>query len=1244
MADLILDDEEPQQIIQAPKGRGKARHLKSAVHVMKCPGMTIDGNEQISRDVWVLNDNGYEVSKVNTSIPYGLERIFIEPIGNVCDHGYHSRLQNYPPGIAIVVVTTNSIYISNAGLPMTIEINPETGWWTPDVLFGKLRSGTNFDKFRFGGGVNGYGIKLSNIFSFEFNLRVINHLQRFEYIQKWYLGKDSKGEPLPMIKAGDPIMRESSESNSTVSIQFSPNLPFFGYQSAFPPEAIGLFRRHVADASFTTGMAFEFNNQKFQHNLISYAKLYFPELNDSRTKFLIHYEWPEGTPVRKNPDGTQTAENGQYPIQEMIIVDVPSKGRTIGFSNCISNPEGGTHIDAAIRAVTEAIVETLQKKYMKKMKIKDDEDEKKKKVPKLSLRDLRKSLGIIFSARVVNPMWNGNPKSKLLSPEVKVKFPIESIEQIKKWTLIKRLETMMEGKRQSILNVMKHDKIPRSQTKFEDAGLAGTSHDDIVAAFVEGGSAKNYVVTLTGMWPGGREKLGILSLKGKLPNAYKSPPETLVENKEYRSIIKMLGIEVGVDYTLHENFRKLRYRGGVIFLTDADKDGSHIKGLIISLFNRYFPTLLQRGYIRDYRTPSRRAYKGDQVFSFYDDDEFDAWKEQIGDDKGWTIKWFKGLGNSDKVDVIQDFQKFNVVTFYYDENANAYIELAFGKDRGDQRKMWLESYNPNLKPPPIINKILPISQFFHFEFIKYGIYCLDRHIPGMDGLNLAQRKTIYGAFKQWGNKLTGGRDTKMSTFVGDVSECSGYHHGDALGKVITRMGGHFVGLNNIPFFKGHGMFGSRDEGGKDAASIRYLTIAPNTWFLSSVFRFEDNDILNYLNDDGEQVEPKFYLPIIPLHILQGAAGISFGWNSMWASHHLLDIVDFLVALNDHRKPEPFDPYYPGFTGNVSIIDNRGENPNAFQVAISGSSGSQSESEGILEESEHDDSDVEKIDDIILDDEDIINKEYEGETEVTIAALSTQKPKKGHYSVMTTGVITQLGFDSAVVIDLPIGLWMASYREQLAKNKDKGRLSRVVDRCDEIKIYFGLEGISKTDKNGNRMQIHFNDLGLVRYFSLTNLVLLDEESHPKRHASVEAAMYHFHEWRFPYYIKRKEKMIENMIKQIKDIDSQLSFIEAILQGRILLFNPDKSSRDKEVIINEIRAMGLDEKFYRMAFSKTSKSAIQKLQAKRAKYMKDIDDLKETSPYRMWNRDLDELKKGYIKIYGDNRSQRTDDVYI
>ena len=168
-----------------------------------------------------------------------------------------------------------------------------------------------------------------------------------------------------------------------------------------------------------------------------------------------------------------------------------------------------------------------------------------------------------------------------------------------------------------------------------------------------------------------------------------------------------------------------------------------------------------------------------------------------------------------------------------------------------------------------------------------------------------------------------GSSMKVAQLAGYVAEQSNYHHGEqCLFDTITKMAHNFPGSNNIEYLFPDGQFGSRLLGGKDAANARYIftKLAKNT---RAIFPKEDDELLKRIEDDGDIVEPHYYLPIIPMVLVNGCnAGIGTGWSCSIPQYNPIDLIDSIQKwLNGDELPE-LSPWYRGFNGVIQKVNKK----------------------------------------------------------------------------------------------------------------------------------------------------------------------------------------------------------------------------------------------------------------------------------------------------------------------------------
>jgi DNA topoisomerase-2 len=428
----------------------------------------------------------------------------------------------------------------------------------------------------------------------------------------------------------------------------------------------------------------------------------------------------------------------------------------------------------------------------------------------------------------------------------------------------------------------------------------------------EGDSAK--ALAISGLGVVGRDYYGVFPLKGKLLNVREASHTQIMKNEEIQNIAKIFGLTFGKDYT---DTSSLRY-GHLMIMTDQDHDGSHIKGLLINFIHHFWPSLLRiNGFMQQFITPIVKCIKGNKERTFFTLPEYQQWREANNDGRGYRIKYYKGLGTSTSAEAKEYFSHLNThqVAFQWDVQADDMVDMAFAKKRVEDRKLWLLGMEPGTHIDYGRDSVT-YNEFINQELILFSHADNERSIPHfMDGFKPSQRKVLFACFKR---NLK--QEIKVAQLAGYISEHSAYHHGEAsLTQTIIGMAQNFVGSNNINLLSPCGQFGTRLMGGKDAASPRYVftKLEPIT---RCIFHPDDDALLNYLEDDGQSIEPTYYVPIIPMVLVNGSDGIGTGWSSTVPTYNPREIIANLRRIIAGEHPTEMKPWYRGFVGDV---DSRG---------------------------------------------------------------------------------------------------------------------------------------------------------------------------------------------------------------------------------------------------------------------------------------------------------------------------------
>lgn len=460
--------------------------------------------------------------------------------------------------------------------------------------------------------------------------------------------------------------------------------------------------------------------------------------------------------------------------------------------------------------------------------------------------------------------------------------------------------------------------------KLEDANDAGTKNSlNCTLILTEGDSAKSLAVS--GLGVVGRDHYGVFPLRGKLLNVREATHKQILENAEINNLIKILGLQYKKKYTTMDDLKTLRY-GKLMIMTDQDQDGSHIKGLLINFIHTNWPHLLRLPFLEEFITPIVKATKKNQELSFFSVPEFEEWKRDTPNQHTYNIKYYKGLGTSTSKEAKEYFQNMDrhrILFKHQDDGDDDAIVMAFSKKCVDQRKDWLTKHMEECKHRKLVGlperylytkttKEVSYSDFVNLELILFSNTDNIRSIPCVvDGFKPGQRKVLFTCMKR-----NDKREVKVAQLAGSVAEMSAYHHGEqSLCGTIVNLAQNYVGSNNINLLMPNGQFGTRLSGGKDSASPRYIftMMSPLTRL---IFHPHDDPLLNFLDEDNQRIEPEWYLPILPMILVNGSEGIGTGWSTKIPNHNPRDIVANLRSMMQGNEPKPMIPWFKNFRGDV----------------------------------------------------------------------------------------------------------------------------------------------------------------------------------------------------------------------------------------------------------------------------------------------------------------------------------------
>jgi DNA topoisomerase-2 len=836
-------------------------------HVLHRSQMYIGDTGIVSHERWVIKEN--QMIKKMVQYSPGLHKIFDEVVTNAVDQ---SKRDLSMKKIEVTIQENGEIIIFNdgdEGIP--IEIHKELGKYVPEIIFSDFHTSSNYDdtEERIVAGTNGLGVKLTNIFSLSFTVEICDGKNL--YIQTW---KNNMSEfCTPQITV--------SKKKSYVKISFTPEYARFG--DSFNSDTIELFKTRVYECSAITDKRVNifFNGDKIPIKTFQdYIKLF----------------------IGKDFIYEKINENWEFGV----ALNTYDKFSQVSFVNGNSCSEGGTHIELISNQIVYKLKEQLEKKH-KDVNIRPSY--------------IKENLFLFVNCLVKNPVFSSQTKENNVTKLNKhlCELPDELIKKIEKLGITANVIEIAKAKENKSLSKTDGSKKIRLSgiPKLDDANKAGGSEGyKCKLILTEGDSAKASAVA--GLSVVGRDYYGVFPLRGKLLNVRDATATQLVKNEEINCLKKIMGLQQNKEYT---DLKSLRY-GGIIIFTDADNDGSHIKGLIINFIHTFWPSLLKfDSFVSCIVTPIVKITKGPTVKSFYNQSDFTEWKTS-NDSSKWQIKYYKGLGTSTAKEAKEYFSNLakQTVIYTFTDTTDEDLVKAFKKGFEDNRKEWIKESTG--KTNSLDHTILKqsISQFVNSELINFSIADLERSIPNiMDGLKPSQRKVLYGCIKK--GLYT---DTKVAQLCGYISEHTSYHHGEvSLQGTIINMAQDFVGSNNINLLVPSGQFGTRILGGKDSASPRYI-FTHLQQIVKTLFNEHDNNLLEYLDDDGIKIEPKYYIPIIPMILVNGSEGIGTGYSTNIPCYNPDDIIANLKNLIDtdgDSELKPMVPWYRGFTGSIELEEN-----------------------------------------------------------------------------------------------------------------------------------------------------------------------------------------------------------------------------------------------------------------------------------------------------------------------------------
>ena len=538
----------------------------------------------------------------------GLHHLIYEVVDNAVDEA----LAGFCTHIEVVILPDSSVKVVDNGRGIPVDIHPQTGKPALEVVMTTLHAGAKFGSgsYKVASGLHGVGVSAVNALSEWMEVEV----KRGGFI---YRQRYERGKPVtPVKKVG-----RTQDNVTGTTVHFLPDKEIFK-EINYKFETLAQRFREMA--FLTKGLTIKFRDERTDQEMTFYFEggilSFIRYLNKNRTP--LHPPFY----VEKSVNGTLIEIALQYTdeFSESVFT----------FANNINTVDGGTHLTGFRSALTRTLNE-----YARKQGFLKESD------PNLTGEDVREGLTAIVSVKLPEPQFESQTKAKLGNPEVKSQVEAVMSEAFSRWleenpreakAIIDKCLTTFRAREaaRKARDLVIRKSVLESMTlpgKLADCSLRDPSQTElfIVEGDSAGGSAKQ---------ARDRRFQAVLPIRGKILNVEKARLDKILENNEVKAIITALGTGVGEQF----NIDNLRY-GRIILLCDADVDGAHIRTLLLTLFYRYLPQIIERGHLYIAQPPLYRIQVGKEHYYVYSEEEKEKLVQKFKG-KVVSIQRYKGLG------------------------------------------------------------------------------------------------------------------------------------------------------------------------------------------------------------------------------------------------------------------------------------------------------------------------------------------------------------------------------------------------------------------------------------------------------------------------------------------------------------------------------------------------------------------------------------------------------------------------
>ena len=1212
-------------------------------HILTRPdtyiGPVVEG--EMKRWCWD-EEQGTMTLKQVVVIP-GLLQLFEEILSNAIDESGRSKRVTRIE----VDIHPDHIRVKNNGTCVPTRKHSVYKQRIVTFLFFDLMSSVNYDddETRFVGGRNGFGAKLTGLFSSKMIVQTCNGRTGTLFEQS----ADHLNPSPPVITK---LFQPPKEGESWTAVTFYPDWAYFkrdGESARFNEQEVQVLAARVIEASATSS-----RNSSLEV-VLNGRRISTTSLSELSTLHLGSIsQWPSVLQV-------PPFEGDERELKEHSILYYKNNARfecvlapsprclfpageaemRCSFVNMVHTFHGGTHIRFVEKQIVTELTQLLKKEYGSSLK--------------LTKRDISSSFALWINTSIQNPIYGEQWKATLASQKATfvkdLTFKVSFWKKLRESPVVQRLHALQAEKMAKALGRQEGQTRRAGKAELDrisnytGAKYAGRKNKVATLILPEGVTAGNqtkaaFSVVGTDLW-------GVFTGKGKGVNVRCKSASDLTANDEWRDLIKIIGLVYGVDYTDDEAYDRLNYKQ-VLLMVDSDYDGNHIACLYINAFFFFWPSLLKRRFLSILATPVWSATQGvrqnKQVRMFFTDPEYRQWDASLSasERKRWMVKFYKGIGSSDAHEIKRYFRNLDQyqcwLMWHGDRETEELVDLLFTQD-ATGRCALLNCNRPeyeDVRP----QREWPIRDFLK-RMLPFGVYSNERGIcSAVDGLKRSQRQAL-DAICDWKDNQPHPVNTVVGAMIG--SERNPYHHGESSAQSTTvNLARDYLGTNNVNVLKRESNVGTRHDSVKLQA--RYINVSKSPIY-DALFCPEDRNLLDPMGH---------FVPVIAWVLVNGSFGV--GWGKInrvlpCSPYEVIRVTrERLLGQRTSFEDVHLDPYWRDFQGTVECI----KQP-LFSSVLPENAVKEMETKkritkhkGLREAILRSRSFCTDPWGVVLNRLGFVPQEQKSQEPQELQEPQEPQEPLRYREYAITGCVALSGPQntSAHITELPVGVKTTSYLSKLQSLEQRKKIVSFSSKMHDylIDIQVQLPPLPDDQASWTHSQVvRLLHLKVTTNMDTGKMYMFDRHGIP-RHFRTHGEIFEDH-WqaRLPLYQSRLGALRAKAAQRASHARQELDVLLAVADRRLIVERQSKSSilQRMQELFPSLSVERCRQLRSRVGVWSTCAEDLKEAERKHATLQAQHDRLQATTKEEMWLADLDRLER-VIREEDEERTRLREDV--